>query len=94
MGRTFSAESKIFRSPSALFRGFGDELAILSPEASALATLNGVGARVWELADGRTFSELVDALLNEFDVERNILEQDVRAFLDALATRGLLAPER
>lgn len=93
MQRTFSAESKISRSSSALWRGFGDELAILSPDAGALATLNVVGARIWELADGRTFAELVETLLNEFDVDRNILERDVRTFLSALAVRGLLAPE-
>jgi hypothetical protein len=56
-------------------------------------SLNEVGARCWELADGRTYEELIDLLLNEFEVERTQLESDVTGFLTQLAGRGLLITE-
>jgi hypothetical protein len=82
--------------PNALWRPFEHETAVILPTTSAVRVLNEVGARVWELADGRTFGEIVNVLVNEYEVERTQLELDARAFLNELHTRGLLegAPEK
>jgi GeoRSP system PqqD family protein len=86
----FNDETIIRRTPAALWRAFDDETAVILPTASAVRVLNEVGARLWELADGRTFADIIDTLLNEYDVERIQLQQDVRAFLTELHGRGLL----
>jgi len=53
--------------------------------------LNLVGGMVWSLCDGtRSLDDVVDALLTEFDVERDVLEGDVRDFVDDLTRRGWL----
>jgi hypothetical protein len=78
------------RKPGVVWKTFEREIAILDPRTGRLGTLNEVAARCWELADGRTLSDMLDALVNEFDVERNELEADVRAFLEKLRARGLL----
>jgi len=83
-------ETRVQRNPDAVWRSFDHELAVILPESSAIRTLNEVGARCWELADGRTFRAIVDALEGEFDVPRSVLERDVRDFLAELDARNLL----
>jgi Coenzyme PQQ synthesis protein D (PqqD) len=92
----FSDETVIRRTPSALWRKFEHETAVILPTASAVRVLNEVGARVWELADGRTFGAIVDTLVNEYEVDRTQLQQDAQAFLSELHGRGLLedVPEK
>jgi len=86
----FSDETVIRRAPTALSRAFEHEVAVILPTASAVRVLNEVGARVWTLADGRTLSQILDVLVNEYDVERTQLRVDIEAFLSELQGRGLL----
>lgn len=90
MTRVWYADSVVRRSDTAVWRAFEGEVAVLDPAVGRVSTLNEVAARCWELADGRPFSQLVDQLLKEFEVERNVLERDVRALLEQLDERGLL----
>jgi hypothetical protein len=83
-------ETIIRRTASALWRPFDHETAVILPTASAVRVLNEVGARVWELADGRTFGEIINTLMNEYDVERTQLRLDAQEFLSELHGRGLL----
>ena len=83
-------ETIIRRTPSALWRPFDHETAVILPTASAVRVLNEVGARVWQLADGRAFREIIDTLVNEYEVERIQLQRDAEAFLLELHSRGLL----
>lgn len=60
--------------------------------AGSMHQLNLVGGMIWRLCDGsRSADELVDALLPEFDVEREELALDVNEFVDDLLARGWLA---
>lgn len=86
----FSDDTIVRRTASALWRPFDHETAVILPSASAVRVLNEVGARVWELADGRTFVEIIDILVNEYDVERTQLRLDAAAFLSELHSRCLL----
>jgi pyrroloquinoline quinone biosynthesis protein D len=53
--------------------------------------LNLLGGMIWDLCDGsRTQTQVVDVLLEEFDVERAELETDVAEFVDDLLQRGWL----
>jgi hypothetical protein len=86
----FSDETVIRRAPTALSRAFDHEVAVILPTASAVRVLNEIGARIWALADGRTLAEILEILLNEYDVERIQLRVDAEAFLSELQNRGLL----
>jgi GeoRSP system PqqD family protein len=88
----WTPENRVVRNNKAVWRAFGGEVAIIVPGSSAIRTLNLVGARIWELADGRTLAAIIDQLLNEFEVERTVLEGDARAFLLELEARNLLEP--
>jgi len=90
MPPSITDETIVRRTANALWRPFDQETAVILPTANAVRVLNEVGARVWELADGRTFGEIINILLNEYEVERTELESDTRAFVAELCRRGLL----
>lgn len=77
------------------FTVLGAEATVVTPHDSRLHLLNPVATRVWELCDGdgRTIPEIVDALLDEFDVDRATAEQETTAFLDDALARGLVQRE-
>ena len=58
---------------------------------NGMITLNGTASVLWDALEcDRTEAELVEALLREYDVERDRALADVRAFTDALRKAGLL----
>ena len=58
-----------------------------------MITLNETGAFLWNLMSKKDVSEadLVDALLKEYDVEREIAERDVARIVASLAESGVFA---
>lgn len=59
----------------------------------AMLQLNETGAFLWNLMSKKDVSEadLVDALLKEYDVEREIAERDVARIVASLAESGVFA---
>lgn len=59
----------------------------------AMLQLNETGAFLWNLMSKKDVSEaeLVDALLEEYDVEREIAERDVARIVASLAESGVFA---
>ena len=54
-------------------------------DVDSLYNLNPVGTFIWERLDGRTRgSDIVDALVERFEVERGKAEEDYRGFLASL----------
>jgi GeoRSP system PqqD family protein len=56
-----------------------------------MVTLNLLGTEIWKRCEGRTKEEIVAELLDEFEVEVDILLNDVTAFLDELADKGYIS---
>jgi hypothetical protein len=84
----------ITRDPDAAWRIFEDGAVIVTPQESVMHSLNPVGTRIWELADGTlTVSEILDVIVEEFEVDREEAEQDVLGFCRALADKGMLTIE-
>ena len=55
--------------------------------------LIGSSAAIWHAVDGaRDADAVVETVANAFDLSPEAVEDDVRAFLDDLAARGLIAP--
>ena len=55
-----------------------------------MISLNILGTEIWQLCDGHTFDEIVDGIAEIFDVEREILREDVGAFLTDLEQHGVI----
>ncbi len=58
---------------------------------NGVITLNEAGAFLWKrLQDGATETELVNALLEEYEVEKEVAEKDVKAFIQKVEEAGLI----
>jgi Coenzyme PQQ synthesis protein D (PqqD) len=67
------------------------EAAVLNLKTGVYYGLDDVGASVWRmLNEPRRVDELVDALLGEYEVDREECQRDVIALLGELAVRGLI----
>jgi hypothetical protein len=54
-------------------------------------TLNGVATFIWDRIDGiATMQEILDAILNVYDVEKECAATDLTELVDSLATKGLV----
>ena len=62
-----------------------------SKEFKGLITLNETGAFLWEqLVKGNTKEGLVEALLNEYDAPKEVIENDVDEFIKTITNGGLV----
>jgi chromosome condensin MukBEF MukE localization factor len=82
---------KILVSDQVLFQEVGGETVLLDLASEQYFGLDEVGTRVWQLLNkGQSLDEIVNALVAEYEVERERLEADVRALLDSLREAGLI----
>jgi Coenzyme PQQ synthesis protein D (PqqD) len=69
----------------------GDESAILNMKNSVYYGVNPVGATVWNLLkQAKTVSEIRDAILDEYDVDKVRCEKDLFALLEEMRSEGLI----
>lgn len=81
------------RHPLVSFRPMGDEggLVVL-PTQQEIKVLNAVGIKVFSMLDGtHSLGQIARAVADEFGVNLQRAERDVRAFLDDLGRSGMLA---
>ena len=88
------------RSPRMVGRKIGDEyvlvpLAERGADLDSIFNLNKVAAFVWEQLDGaRSGHDVVEALLQRFEVERARAEQDYAELIDTLLELDAVTPAR
>ncbi len=76
-----------------LARQVGEETVMLDLAKGAYFGLDPVGARMWQLlAEGKTLVEVCDAIVEEYDVSRDAVEQDLLGLVADLMSQGLLVP--
>lgn len=69
----------------------GEQGTVILVVSGTMHQLNYVGGSIWQLCDGsRNIITIAEALQQEFDVEPDELENDVRVFVDNLVERGWL----
>lgn len=79
------------RNPDLIGATIDDELVMMSVEHGQYYGLGGVGPRVWELIEQpRTLEQLVEQVLEEFEVEREVCEKDMVEFLEQMEKLGLV----
>jgi hypothetical protein len=62
-----------------------DEAVIVLSDAGEINVLDPVGTRVWELIDGlRTVQQIVDVIVDEFEVTLEQAQSDVVEFMETL----------
>jgi len=78
-------------APEVLFQEVNGEIVLLDLQGETYFGLNETGARVWQLLqDGKVGDELLDMMLDEFEVDRPQLEADVTELISQLSEAGLI----
>ena len=91
MVMALSLESKLVPAQDVAFREIATEGVLLDLESGTYYGLNGVGARAWALLlDGCDLAGIHRRLLVEYDVDADILEQDLIAWGRQLLQNGLV----
>lgn len=89
-----SAQTKVVISSKVLSQEVRGETVLLDLSREFYFGLDAVGTRVWQLLrEGKSLKQLLDVMLDEFDVAREQLEMDVVAFLENLVSAGLISVE-
>jgi hypothetical protein len=89
--RSFSENTQITVEKNQVSTALGDEAAILNLTNSVYYGLDPVGARIWNLIQQpKTFRELCDILLSEYEVDAPRLESDLQHLLNRLADEQLV----
>ncbi len=84
-------------STDALMRELDDEAVVLDLESGMYYGLNRVGATIWRHASaggGTSLQALVDAVVEEFEVQVADAERDVAAFIESLRASRLVHVRR
>lgn len=74
-------------------RVIDEQAVVIVIDTQKLHTLNEVGTTIWEHADGRTLGEIVEAIVGEYEVDRETALSDARTFIAQLADIGALRLE-
>ena len=88
-------QNQIFLIPKdVLFQEVGGETVLLDLDSERYFGLDAVGTRVWALInEGMVLGEVINTLLEEYEVDRVTLESDVEALLESLREAGLITPD-
>lgn len=90
MSTPISNTSRFRHAPDAAWRIVDDQAVVITSATQKMRVLNGVGTRVWQECEGKSFGDLVALLQSEYDAERERIEADARAFVEDLISRGML----
>lgn len=83
--------SRVVASSDQISCNLGDEKAILHLKNEIYYGLNATAAVVWQMVQApKTFSEICAAVVEEFDVDPEQCQKDLRSLLEDLHTHGLL----
>jgi hypothetical protein len=81
-------------STDVLAQELAGETVLLDLASESYFGLDAVGTRVWQLLQsGAGQAELIETLLDEYEVERATLEKDIADLLQGLAEAGLITIE-
>ena len=84
-------EQKVSISPEVMFQEVSGEMVLLDLASENYFGLDEIGARIWGLIEsGSSIGEAMDTLMEEYEVERDVLEKDVENLLEKLLEAGLI----
>ena len=80
------------RSPDAAFRIYEGKATIVLPSQSSVHVMNPTGSFIWDHLDGRTtLAQILDRVVEEFEIEREEAEADLKTFVGALLEQGMVS---
>ncbi|NJD90496.1 MAG: lasso peptide biosynthesis PqqD family chaperone [Geobacter sp.] len=86
-----SLESTISQIDDIVASDIEDEKVMMSIEKGEYFGLEPIGSRIWEMmATPVKVSAIIDAMLNQYDIDRQTCENDVLKFLSELNDAGII----
>jgi hypothetical protein len=77
--------------PELTWRLLDGDAVIVSPASGEIRVLNHVGTEIWQLlANGRSPAHIQQTIATQYNLPPTQAAQDLDAFLDDLAARGLI----
>lgn len=77
--------------PSVITRELSGETVLLNLESGVYYGLDVVGTRVWQLLQqGATIADVCAVLVEEFDVEHDVVREDVSRLVAELREKGIV----
>ena len=82
-------------SPDVLAQEVNDEIVLLDLNSEQYLGLNEVGARVWQLLEeGDNLKQIYKKLLEEYDVEQDLLKNDLTDLIKNMCDAGIVTTSR
>ena len=89
---TIVEETLITRSDEVMTASVHDEIVMMDIESGHYYGLDDIGSEIWERLEARrTFGDLIDSLVVDYDAERAVIADDVRKLLMAMAEHGVVS---
>lgn len=77
--------------PEVQSRTVGEETVMIDLASGTYFGLDPVGARMWQfIQEGKSLRQVCDAMVEEYEVSREVLEQDALALARDLADKKLI----
>ena len=77
------------------WRDVNGELVVLRLTSGEYYSFNSIGRLTWmNISEGKSITEVVDAIAAEYDVSHEQAESDVHGFVEGLLTNDLLYKDR
>jgi hypothetical protein len=78
--------------PDVMAQTIGNEMVILALDTNMYFGLDPVGARMWELIEaGNSLAQVRDTMVEEYAVEREVLERDLLSLAGELIEKKLVS---
>ena len=79
------------KSPNSAYRIYDGQATIVMPDRSEVNILNPIGSLVWDRMDGnRSVADLIEAVVQEYEIEPEQARRDVLEFLESLREHGMV----
>lgn len=86
-----SLQKRYIQNKEIIQSKIGEEVVMLDVESGFYFGLNSVASIIWGMLEKEiSFSELIDQLLSQFDVDRQLCEQDTQELLDQLLDKHII----
>lgn len=93
MGLDLARDSSLMAVTNHACCELGGEAVVLNLDTGVYYGLDAVGARIWKLLQRpRSIAELRDLIVEEFEVDADRCEADLRPFVASLSSHGLVRP--
>lgn len=89
--RTVNMESKPVHYEEVAYQKLLDEIVLLNLDSGIYYSTNELGARIWELCDGKTdLKGITKKICEEYEVAEVEAKDDVFAYVEDLIKEGLM----